>query len=410
MANEEIKLTPKVIDLERAIEELRVPGLYRFYRVSLEVGREARLLETIRGQGEIDKNRLYDFSSEFGYHPDYIERVLIPKFVDWGFVIDSNNTIDITIKSQRDILSRCGEEWITKSKDPRDSASIKIIAALSRRPMPEDALKDSLKEYDPISAQDAILTLEAIKQASALNVDNQKIYFSPAMVGDNIDSVKKLFSETATGTDKIADMMYERISEYQGYPFISLPKGIGCNIPLDLVGSLELCGGLDRCEVSTGGKQQTFLFTGDVFSRENDPYHFVKETTSHFRFAEHFAKYRLFWLPKFLRSLIENGEAGRASPIGTDYELLERKGIIEVKPLGVSGKYRMYLIPGKEDVLMRTLNLIETNVKPIEPLERLTLKEQLERIRAPPEARTDIDIKKVNALVASFVERLRKAR
>jgi hypothetical protein len=410
MTNENIKLTPKIIDLERAIEDLKIPGLYRFFGVSLEVGREARLLETIRGQGEIDKNRLYDFSSEFGYNPDYVETILIPKFVDWGFLVDSEKSIDITINSQRDILGRCGEEWIKKKKDPRDSAAIKIISALSRRPMHEDELKGILKEYDANSAQDSILTLEAIKQISELNIDNQKIYFSPSMVGDNIEAVKGLFSQKTKGNDIVADSIYEKISEYQGYPMIGLPKAIGSTLPSDLMDSLQICGGLDPCEVSSGRKQQTFLFTGDVFSKENDPYHFVKETTSHFRFAEHFANYRLLWLPKFIRSLIENGEAGRASPIGTDYKLLERRGIIEVKPLDVSGKYRMYLIPGKEDVLKKTLDLIETNVKPIIPLERLPLKEQLERIRVPPEARTNIDIKKVNDLVTNFVERLRRAR
>lgn len=412
--NDAVKLTPKIIDFERAIEELKIPGLYRFYRTSLEIGREARLLETIRGQGEMDKNRLYDFSSQFGFSPDYIEAILIPKFVDWDFISNSHENIDINIGSQRDILSKCGKEWQIKNKDPRDLIAIKTISALSRRPVEEEDLQNILKEFDNTEIEDSILTLEAINQTSTLNVGDQKIYFSPTMVGENTESIKKLFSQTQKGTLQVADTIYENISECQGYPQIGLTEtAINSEITPNLIESLELCGILDPCKVSIGGYEQTFLFTGDVFKGGDDAYHFIKETVSHFRFAEKFAKQKLLWLPKFLNKLIEKGEAGSAAPIGTDYKLLERNGIIEVKPFGVSGKYRMYLNPGKEDVLMKTLDLIETNVKPIIPLKQnLSIKQQLERISVPPEARTNFNVintEKTNQLIGRFMELLRRS-
>ena len=68
-------LAKKVVDFESGLEEVKIPTLYRHFSNSLEVGRSARLLETIRGHGELLKTTLYDFASQFSYNPEYVDKV-----------------------------------------------------------------------------------------------------------------------------------------------------------------------------------------------------------------------------------------------------------------------------------------------------------------------------------------------
>ncbi|MFX0137425.1 MAG: hypothetical protein ACFFDN_27545 [Candidatus Hodarchaeota archaeon] len=412
---DKIKLIAKVIDFERALEELRVPGLYRFYNTSLVIGRNARLLETIRGQGEIHKERLYDFASQFGYSEEYVEKIIIPKYVDWGFLTDSEETVDVLVTSQEKILSKCADDWIKKPKNPRDKFIIELLSEISKRPTFKSELELKLlsdKYYNKETRDDSILTLEAIKQLSKIKVEDEELFFNPEIIGDNVDKLPDIFSNYSEKDIKILDQIYDIISKYQGYPISSISQSEVLKGQTGFVESSILSGVLNSCDVTIGSNSYGFLFTGDILSpgKGDDTFHGIKETVSHFRFAENLANYKLHWLPRFLQVLLKNGEAGKASPIGTDYKLLERKGVIEVKRLGLSDRFRMYLVEGKEDYIEKTLDLISTNVNPIPPLQSSSLRDQLENIKAPPEARTNIDVQKLNELISRFIEKLRRTR
>ncbi len=110
-------LAKKVVDFESGLEEVKMPTLYRHFSNSLEVGRSARLLETIRGHGELLKTTLYDFASQFSYNPEYVDKVLIPRYVDWGLIVDDINSVDILVESQKDVLSKCGDYWWKNKTD-----------------------------------------------------------------------------------------------------------------------------------------------------------------------------------------------------------------------------------------------------------------------------------------------------
>jgi hypothetical protein len=92
-------LAKKVVDFESGLEELKIPTLYKHFSNSLEVGRSARLLETIRGHGDISKPMLHDYASQFGYNPEYVDKILIPRYVDWGLIIEDDKSIDIKVLS-----------------------------------------------------------------------------------------------------------------------------------------------------------------------------------------------------------------------------------------------------------------------------------------------------------------------
>ena len=73
-------------------------------------------------------------------------------------------------------------------------------------------------------------------------------------------------------------------------------------------------------------------------------------------YAATFARVRLFSPTKFVRRLVRDGEAGDASPIGTDYPMLETAGTVRVVPGSTPVTYRLQLL--QPDVAEGALDIL----------------------------------------------------
>ena len=392
---------------------MKIPTLYRHFSNSLEVGRSARLLETIRGHGELLKTTLYDFASQFSYNPAYVDKVLIPRYVDWGLIIDDINSVDILVESQKDVLSKCGDYWWkNKTDESRDYLAIKLILETSKIPQDEEKLKDDIYvKYERDVVEDVILTLETLNQFNPYELDGKIYRYNPDVFGDNIEDLAKFLSSVPEkGLDAIGDA-YGKVFEYQGYPYKQLRNELSDVGLSENLTPLVVSGVFNPCDVTISHNNYRFLFTGDVLSSKSkhiDDFHTVKETVSHFRHAEQYARYKLTSVDVFLSALLRDGEAGRATPIQTDYMPLIQKGIIQIAQLGTSQKYRMYLVEGKRDIIEQTLDIISSGTK-LEPLPvSRSIRTELERLKSPPETRATMNKSKLNELTTKLMKTLHK--
>ncbi len=100
-----------------------------------------------------------------------------------------------------------------------------------------------------------------------------------------------------------------------------------------LLNGLTLSGALDSITLNIDGVSRNYLIPANLNNDRVDRDHLdqVKKTLANFRFGERYPLFRLKNTESFLEALLENGYAGRASPIGTDYRNLERSGIIRVE-------------------------------------------------------------------------------
>ena len=67
-------------------------------------------------------------------------------------------------------------------------------------------------------------------------------------------------------------------------------------------------------------------------------------------------KFRIKMPDKYINALIQKGKVGPSSPIGTDYIVLEKEGIIKLEKSSKQGQYEMHLI--KEDIAKAALRVI----------------------------------------------------
>jgi hypothetical protein len=85
------------------------------------------------------------------------------------------------------------------------------------------------------------------------------------------------------------------------------------------------------------GEERSFLFSPHMgrstFDAPTgaDPSGHVRQLIGSMVFANRYASNQLFAPTRFLRRLIQNGEAGDATNIGTDYSMLETSGIVSVE-------------------------------------------------------------------------------
>lgn len=408
-----LQRTARIVDFERALEELRAPGLFRFYGASLHVGRTARLLETVRGYASLPKAKVYDFASQFGYSPDFVEASLFPKFSKWGLIDIAGDNVKVNITSPGQILELCGKYWEELPKDPRDNHAVDAVELISKRPIELDDLHgrvfaDTTEDIE----KDVLVTLEALNVIVPQKTDEGKVYYTPHFIGSNPDKLGDIIRSLKEKELRALEGVYDTVSGVQGFPAAVLVRTTS-GVSDALLSTAAMGGLVNVCEVNTLHDSQKFVFTGDILPSEgikSDAFHFTKQTVSHFRYAQTFPRYKLRDVPRFLEVLLEKGQAGAASPIGTDYKFLEQNGIVDVQELGVSGRFTMYLVPGKEDILKAAMDLITSGTPPIPKLEEMPLAEQLKRIKVPPEHRVGLDPMKFQALMDRLMRALRKGR
>lgn len=400
----------RVLDLERALEEVRAPGLYRYFGASLEVGRSARLLETIRGLEHLDKTRLYDFASQFGYIPRYVDAEFLPRYQALGLVAVDGDNVSVALGSRQRILEVCDAEWEGASKDPHDEVSIGLLTSASRRPQKLEDLQPRLEErYGKEAVELSLQTLEATNMIRRVPLGGETFLVNPYTLPLDAQRLRRLVSDLSTEGLAQLDQASDQVWQSQGYPLTALLKSGVVNKTVVDAGLLS--GVLLAADVTTPHTSQTFLFTADALPPigvDGDAFHLAKQAVAHFRYAQTFPQYRLHRLDRFLEVLITAGEAGRATPIGTDYRALEQLGLIEVRKLGASGKFRMYLVPGKKAILEQVRSLVSSGVSSIPSLTIEPVGEQLKRIRVPPEARANIDPSKLQSLLEKVTDRLRR--
>lgn len=151
---------------------------------------------------------------------------------------------------------------------------------------------------------------------------------------------------------------------------------------------------------TSSGEERSFLFTphlnrGPFGATAGDASGQVRQLVGSMIYAATYAEYKLYNPAAFISALIRNVEAGDASPIGTDYPMLETAGIVRVVPGSSDDRYRLELLQSEiaEDALQI---LSERNDSRGNPNDLAAFRAQQryvhidrERARLALEARTD---------------------
>jgi hypothetical protein len=216
-----------------------------------------------------------------------------------------------------------------------ERAALVVLRATSRQPLVlEAALEAATDAGDESVAEAALRHLVAVNLVRRVTADDGRVVvFNPNIwVGDAEVVTAALRVEDAWIRAEVGALI-EEVTARPGIPQAQVQATEERWVDFAVAHGL-----VQRSLVVTNdGTQRAFLFTPhlgrDPFGvGRGDPSGHVRQLVGSMIYAATFAAYRLDSPALFVKRLVRDGEAGDASPIGTDYPMLETAGIVRVEP------------------------------------------------------------------------------
>lgn len=266
-----------------------------------------------------------------------------------------------SIPAPRDLIKAADHVMTICNAEASDWAVLALLRTTTLQPsLREDALSDAAAAHSAgdEAAQDALRYLLAVGLLKTVkSADGREVLYNPNIWtrGAGIaEAAIKIADARATNEVKA---LLEEVAANPGIPEVSVKsteaKWVNFAVAQGLV---------QRSMIQTSeGVEQGFLFTPhlcrDTFGgTAGDASGQVRQLVGSMIYAATFAEYKLGSPAAFINALIRDGVAGNASPIGTDYPMLEKAGIVTV--VQGSGKNRYRLELKRSDVAEEALVLL----------------------------------------------------
>jgi len=182
---------------------------------------------------------------------------------------------------------------------------------------------------------------------------SEPLVYSPLIWGDKMTRAGKALSHLTPNRRAILLALIERIRTYQGLPLeraIAWAVAQGEGSIVDLAVGLGL---LDKTVITAEGQQKVFLTTPHLYgelavTQGRDVCDRIRLFLDSIRHGQHYGKWytgRIADPAVLLSKLINVGEIGPCTAIGRDYQLVEKSGIINVRPSGYKpGQFIMEVV------------------------------------------------------------------
>lgn len=349
------ELATRISDLERVLSQYSSPVLGSHYRATLPTGKAIRLLISLQGQDRVNYETLNSIAhSEVGISSYELKSSYLNLFTDWGFISVHDDYIEEEIDNREKILERAADFWEEQNPHPVEKLSLNIYDMAAKIPQTQDVTQTILDKYTGDERDSCLSHLQGSGLIDKFLFKDTSWYYSPEVFGENYkDVINYLSYQSEDSLFNINDLI-STVTDNQGIPYDMLTGKYGNQLPNQVAGVGILYG----YPLAIGSDQNTFYFTPDLRSRferegRGDKFEIIKPGVAHFQYAHQLAARRtgrLKFNPSvFLDKLIENGFAGDATAIGTDYELLLKKGLVKIEST-YSNRYRFLLPDSREKI------------------------------------------------------------
>lgn len=239
-----------------------------------------------------------------------------------------------------------------------ERAALRLLRETSLQPLIEEsALAKAAEASGDEDAVDALRHLEALNLLRRITADDgREVIFNPHIWSADSEAIKAALRLEDAQVGREVGALLEEIISNPGIPQDHIestePRWIEFAVAHGLVQRSLI--------VTSDGDERAFLFTPhlarDPFGiAHGDPSGHVRQLVGSMIYATTFARFTLYDPAAFVRRLVADGEAGDASPIGTDYPMLETAGIVRVER--ADRYYKLVLL--QLDVAEETLRHLE---------------------------------------------------
>jgi len=332
------------------------------FEATVFAGKSCDVLGRLRDLGTTPMTALVPLAKDAGFSRKELTSMALPLLHQLGIVQFEQSGEKIIgvrafVLSQDDVMDQVGRIWEALEPEPAERAAVALLAETASLPMTLDEAMEActrigVSETDAAIGIELALASDLVRKTHVADAGTDFLY-NDFLWGENIQHISTaLAALPADRRDALRSLMDE-LHKHEGRPVEEIESAAP-----DLVKLAATQGLIDATEIRTAaGKEATFHFTprfrGFGVSRDDVPdvLDQVKLVVASFAFSTRFASYKLSDPDRFITRLIDDGYAGNASPIGTDYGAMERQKIVHVEPTtSGSGRYRFRAL--KRDTLI----------------------------------------------------------
>jgi hypothetical protein len=320
------------------------------FEATVFAGKCCDLLGRLRELGTTSMAALAPLAKDAGFARKELTSIALPLLDQLGVVHmekagDKITSVRAFVLSQDDVMDQVGRIWETLEPEPPERAALVVLAETANLPLTleeatEACTRIGINETDAAIGIELALAHDLVRKTHVADFGTEFLY-NDFLWGENIQHVSAaLAALPADRRDALRSLMDE-LHKHEGRPVEEIESA-----PPDLVKLAATQGLIDATEITTAtGKKATFHFTprfrGFGVSRDDVPdvLDQVKLVVASFAFSTRYASNKLRDPDLFLRRLIEDGTAGNAPPIGTDYGAMERQKIVNVEPTSPGSRF-----------------------------------------------------------------------
>lgn len=306
-------------------------------------GKAGRFLGAIRGNKELDNmKKIEKMGSLIGISPKELNRIILPEIerVSNKQVELIKNTVGDIIGleeylfTNKDVMSLTGKIFEAQTPSDIQRLTIRTMDETKKLPYYQDELiqmmcKEGFKEKDinlSLALQEQFKLITKVNKSKRKNpiISNEYVW------GANHEKIAKAIADIDIAKKENLKKIMETIQATPGYPIEKIL--VMDNNLLQLVINTGMI--KPTTIISTRGIKKDFGFSPNILQDtyyNDDILDDVKLFLASIRFGENYTQYSTIEDSiRFLEYLIQNGDIGPHSANGTDYNLLERRGIVRV--------------------------------------------------------------------------------
>jgi hypothetical protein len=308
-------------------------------------GRAADLLGRLRMLQRYDVRGLGPLATDAGISSIELSQIILPalevagglrKEVDAGGVLVSVLPLAV---DQDDVMAIASSVWEAMLPAPDERGALEVLRASSELPRPAVELVDrclgaGLTEEQAASGIELATAVGLVRRRHVGDLD-EDLYFNEYLWGDSIERTAEALGRLPTTVKEGLVSLLDELHQVEGRPASAIESASP-----ELVRFAVENGIIEQTDIVTSdGRSASFSFTprmrgyGVAKDEIPDELDQIRLVIASFSFAKHHATNRLDDPVSFLSRLIEDGRAGRARPIATDYGALEKQQIVSVEPI-----------------------------------------------------------------------------
>lgn len=364
----------RIISVAKSLESFQRgdQNISSYFGATLLAGHAGLFLSSLRGHQRMTWKKFRVLAGNAHIDSPLLRITIWPwlkagAFVEGTLTADSSEIL-CNVLDHEAILAATSKLFRSLDPTPEEIAVLGIVDLGSQFPQLRSEILSSQSLGTEEVLERATGLAKAYKIVNVLDGPGvaEPVVYSALIWGDKIAQAGKALSHLKPDRRDALLRLVDLVREYQGLPLASAENWARQQGHPEVVAFAIGIGILDKTQIDApGGGRKEFLTTPHIYgelaaTQGKDVCDRVRLFLDSIRHGQHYGDWytgRILDPSVLLTKLIDTGEIGPCSAIGTDYQLVEKAGVVNVKPSKYrQGQFTMELV--QEDTVRLVRDIV----------------------------------------------------